>query len=153
MKKTLPVMIGAVAGLVIMSANPLWGQTDAKALLKQDVVKLVAGGFAVEEYGTVLPMNSDAVALKLTASAPANLMSRDRFLAVYSSFSTALVITTMKDMDLKASDDLIIRKTNKTGEPIKITVDIKMTSAGVSYKVVAAGYKSGSQVDWDQFFF
>jgi hypothetical protein len=145
MKKTL-LSILFCSGILIPS-NILLGQRDIKAILLRDIVKVENNMFQIEEFGILGTFDND-FAVKVTATAPKALLSRDNFLRFYGALSSSIFATYLSQEGIKAPDDLHIALKDKPGDPIDITVTITMSEKGIDYIVVTKNSKSSMNLHW-----
>jgi hypothetical protein len=146
MKKTL-FLIFFLLLIFVLSVNLSGQQRDIKAILKRDIVKVENGKFLIQEFGTVTTFDKD-FQVKVTASAPMALLSRDNFLRFYGAFSSSIFTTHFSQEGIKVPDDLHILLKDKPGDPVDITVDIVMSEKGVDYSVVTKNSKSKMNLQW-----
>jgi hypothetical protein len=142
MKKTLLSILFCSVILV-----PLIGQRDIKAILLRDIVRVENGMFSIREFGILSTFEKD-FAVKLTATAPKTLLSRDNFLRFYGALSSSIFATYLSQEGIKAPDDLHIALKDKPGDPIDITVTITMSEKGIDYTVVTKNSKSSMNLQW-----
>jgi hypothetical protein len=145
MKKTLLSIL--FCSLIFIPSVTLFGQRDIKAILLRDIVKTENGMFSIQEFG-IIPTFDKNFEVKVTASAPAALLSRDNFLRFYGALSTSIFSTYLSQNGIKAPDDLHIALRDKPGDAIDITVNIIMSEKGIDYTVVTADSKSKMNLQW-----
>ena len=139
MKKTLLSIL--FCSLIPFPSNTLLGQRDIKAILLRDIVKVENGTFSIREFGILSTFDKD-FAVKVTATAPKALLSRDNFLRFYGALSSSIFSTFLSQEGIKAPDDLHILLKDKPGDPIDITVNITMSEKGIDYTVATKNSKS-----------
>jgi hypothetical protein len=122
-------------------------QRDIKAILSRDVVKVENGMFSIQEFG-ILGTFDKNFEVKVTATAPNTLLSRDNFLRFYGALSSSIFSTYLSREGIKAPDDLHILLKDKPGDPIDITVNITMSEKGIDYTVVTKNSKSKTNLQW-----
>jgi hypothetical protein len=147
MKKTLLSILFCSVILVLISSNILLGQRDIKAILLRDIVKVENGMFSIQEFG-ILGTFDKNFEVKVTATAPESLLSRDNFLRFYGALSSSVFSTYLSQEGIKAPDDLHILLKDKPGDPIDITVNITMSEKGIDYTVVTKNSKSRMNLQW-----
>lgn len=145
MKKTLLSIL--FCSLIFVPSQTLYGQRDIKAILLRDIVKSENGMFSIHEFG-IIPTFDKNFEVKVTASAPSGLISRDNFLRFYGALSTSIFSTYLSQNGIKAPDDLHIALRDKPGDTIDITVNIIMSEKGIDYTVVTADSKSKMNLQW-----
>jgi hypothetical protein len=145
MKKTLLSILFCSA--ILIPSNTLLGQRDIKAILLRDIVKVENGTFSIQEFGILSTFDKD-FAVKITATAPMALLSRDNFLRFYGALSSSIFATYLSQEGIKAPDDLHIALKDKPGDPIDITVTITMSEKGIDYSVVTKNSKSSMNLQW-----
>lgn len=145
MKKTLLSIL--FCSVILIPSNILLGQRDIRAILLRDIVKVENGMFSIEEFGTLGTFDKD-FAVKVTATAPKALLSRDNFLRFYGALSSSIFATYLSQEGIKAPDDLHIALKDKPGDPIDITVTITMSEKGIDYIVVTKNSKSSMNLHW-----
>lgn len=145
MKKALLSIL--FCSVILFPSSTLLGQRDIKAILLRDIVKVENGMFSVREFGILSTFDKD-FAVKVTATAPATLLSRDNFLRFYGALSSSIFATYLSQEGIKAPDDLHIALKDKPGDPIDITVTIIMSEKGINYTVVTKNSKSSMDLLW-----
>lgn len=147
MKKTLLSILFCSVVLILIPAGHLLGQRDIKAILLRDIVKVENEMFSIQEFGILSTFDKD-FEVKVTATAPKALLSRDNFLRFYGALSSSIFATYLSQEGIKAPDDLHICLKDKPGDPIDITVDIIMSENGIDYTVVTKNSKSSMNLHW-----
>lgn len=127
--------------------NNLFGQRDIKAILLRDIVKEANGMFSIQEFGVLGTFDKD-FEVKVIATAPKALLSRDTFLRFYGALSSSIFSTYLSQEGIKAPDDLLISLKDKPGNPIDITVNIRMSEKGIDYTVITKNSKSEMNLHW-----
>lgn len=151
MKKSFLTRICLLICIVALSVAKCFGQADLKPTLLKDIVKTENGKFIAEEYG-ILVTQGKILEVKFSAVSPSDIISRDNFISIFSSFSNSLIVTTLRINQMKVNGDLIITRRDKSSKPADITVQIEMNIDGLRYKVNAKDYTASNNIDWDQFF-
>ena len=147
MKKTLLSILFCSLILILIPSNTLLGQRDIKAILLRDIVKVENGMFSIQEFGILGTFDKD-FEVKVTATAPKALLSRDNFLRFYGALSSSIFSTYLGREGIKAPDDLHILLKDKPGDPIDITVNITMSEKGIDYTVVTKNSQSKMNLQW-----
>jgi hypothetical protein len=147
MKKTLLSILFCSLIIILIPSNILLGQRDIKAILLRDIVKAENGMFSIQEFG-ILPTFDKDFEVKVTASAPIALLSRDNFLRFYGALSSSVFSTYLSQEGIKAPDDLHILLKDKPGDPMDITVTISMSEKGIDYTVETKNSKSKKNLLW-----
>jgi hypothetical protein len=142
---TVPFLFCAIA-LNLLSLN-LLAQRDLKTILMGEVVKVEDGNYSIEEYG-ILSSFDKMYEVKITATAPVSLLSRDNFIRFYGAFSTSILATWFNQEGIRQPDDLHMALSATPGDPIDIEVTIAMNEKGVDYVVSSNGSKSKMQIQW-----
>jgi hypothetical protein len=145
MKKTLLSIL--LSSVILVPSNTLLGQRDIKAILLRDIVKVENGMFSIQEFGILTTFDKD-FEVKVTATAPIALLSRDNFLRFYGALSSSIFSTYLSQEGIKAPDDLNISLKDKPGDPIDITVSIIMSDKGIDYTVETKNSKSQMNLQW-----
>jgi len=146
MKKTL-LSILFCSVILILIPNILLGQRDIKTILLRDIVKVENGMFSIQEFGILGTLDKD-FEVRVTATAPKALLSRDNFLRFYGALSSSIFATYLSQEGIKAPDDLHICLKDKPGDPIDITVNITMSEKGIDYTVLTKNSKSQMNLQW-----
>jgi hypothetical protein len=147
MKKTLLSILFCSIILILIPSGTLLGQRDIKAILLRDIVKVENGMLSIQEFGILGTFDKD-FEVKVTATAPAALLSRDNFLRFYGALSSSIFSTYLSQEGIKAPDDLHILLKDKPGDPIDITVNITMSEKGIDYSVVTKNSQSEMNLHW-----
>ena len=145
MKKTLLSIL--LCSVILIRSNTLLGQRDIKAILLRDIVRVENGMFSIQEFGILSTFDKD-FEVKVTATAPMALLSRDNFLRFYGALSSSIFSTYLSQEGIKAPDDLHISLKDKPGDPIDITVNITMSEKGIDYTVETKNSKSQMNLQW-----
>ena len=153
MKRLFSTGLILVICLSLLSSEKSFGQSDIKTRLLKDVVKTENGRFTLQQFGFLVTIEANILEVKITSTAPANLISRDNFLNISSSLANGILASTLKLNNLTGNQDLhlVLREV-----PVKapdITINITMKADGISYKATAKGYEGSNDMGWDQFIF
>lgn len=147
MKKTLFSFMVCSVLFIIFPPQNLMGQRDIKKILLRDIVKVENGMYTIQEFG-ILPTFDKDFEVKVTATAPVELISRDNFLRFYGALSSSIFATYLSQEGIKAPDDLNITLKDKPGDTIDITVNIAMSEQGIDYIVETKNSKSKMNLHW-----
>lgn len=132
---------------VLISSSVLFAQRNIKSELKRDVVKIEDGRYTIEEYGLISSFDKD-YEVKISASAPVSLLSRDNFMRYYGAFSSSIFSTWFSQEGIKAPDDLLVVLKEKPGKQVELTVTITMSESGVDYVIATKNSKSAMTIQW-----
>jgi hypothetical protein len=132
---------------ILISLSVLFAQKGLKAALLRDIVKVGNGMFSIQEFGILATFDKN-LEVKITATAPETLLSRDNFLRFYGAFSSSVFSTYLSQEGIKAPDDLHIILKDKPGNPIDIEVTISMSGKGVDYAIVTKNSTSKMNIQW-----
>ena len=132
---------------VLISGYKLFAQRDIISELKQDVVKIEGDQYTIQEYGLIGSFDKD-YEVKISASAPVSLLSRDNFMRYYGAFSSSVFSTYFSQEGIKAPDDLLLVLKEKPGNPVELTVTISMSESGVDYVIATKDSKSEMTIQW-----
>ena len=109
--------------------------------------------FIAEEYGSIVNIQTNFLEVKITATAPVDIISRDNFISIYSEMAISILSSALKDINIVPNDAFNLIRHAKNQEPAKIIIQIEMTKDGLSYKVNSGtSYSSSNKLSWDQFF-
>lgn len=147
MKKNVLMAIVLFICLNFMDSGVSYAQRNIKAELKQEIVKIENGNYSIEEFGVIGTFDKD-YQVKVSASAPINLISRDNFARYYGAFSSSVFVTYLNQEGIKAPDDLLLVRKEKPGESIDLTVTILMNEKGIDYVVESENSKSKMNIQW-----
>ena len=138
---------------LVFVASLSFGQTDIKSKLFKDIVKTENGNYIVEENGFIVALKANILEVKITASCPVSVMSRDNFILIFSAFGNSMIVSALKSINDQGNDELILVRRDKAIGPADMTIQIEMDSNGLKYKVIAKGYTESNTLTWDQFVF
>jgi hypothetical protein len=152
MKNTILIRTCFLISLFLIVTQS-FGQTDFKSKLFKDFVKTENGKYTAEENGFVVSMKANILEVKITASCPTSVMSRDNFILTFSSFGNCMIASALKNINDQGNEELVLVRRDKPIGPADITIQIEMNVNGLNYKVTAKGYQGSNTLTWDQFFF
>jgi hypothetical protein len=147
MKKSILSILFCILILNLIPFSTLFAQKDIKATLLRDIVKVENGMFSIQEFGILATFDKN-FEVKINATAPETLLSRDNFLRFYGAFSSSVFTTYLSQEGVKAPDDLHILLKDKPGDPIDIEVTITMSEKGVDYAIVTKNSTSKMNIQW-----
>lgn len=147
MKKQTKSQLATLAVILVFPFQFLFAQRDIKGELNNDLVQIKNGYYAIEEYGLIASFDKE-YEVKISASAPITLMSRDNFVRYYGAFSSSIFSTWMSQEGIKAPDDLLLVRTDKPGANIDLTVTIEMNEKGIDYVVQSENSNSKMNIQW-----
>ncbi len=136
----------------VLVVTQSFGQTDLKSKLFKDFVKIENGKYTAELNGFVVAIKANTLEVKITASCPISVMSRDNFVLTFSAFGNSIIASALKNINDQGNDELVLERRDKPIGPADITIHIEMNANGLNYKVTAKGYESSNTLTWDQFF-
>ncbi len=152
MKNSILIRICLLLSLIFNIALS-FSQTDLKSKLFKDFVKTENGKYTTEQNGFVVALKAHILEVKITASCPAAVMSRDNFILIFSAFGNSMITSALKSINDQGNDELILVRREKPIGPADINIEIEMDSNGLKYKVIAKGYTGSNTLTWDQFIF
>jgi hypothetical protein len=133
----------------LISINSSFAQKDYSARLKKEIVKIDAGKYVSNDYQYLKFSNGNTMQIKVSASCPVEVMTRDIFINIYSTVSTMMLLATFAEAgveipDMKELDELI-------GDP-DITYNIVMAKNGMQIQVITSQGKENVTMKWDDLF-
>lgn len=133
----------------LISINSSFAQKDFTARLKKEIVKIDAGKYVSNDYQYLKFSNGNTMQIKVSASCPVDVMTRDNFINIYSTVSTMMLLATFAEAnteipDMKELDELI-------GDP-DITYNIVMAKNGMQIQVITSQGKENVTMKWDDLF-
>ena len=153
MRKSILYVFFMAIFLLILPVTSSFGQPDVKSRLLKSVVKTENNKFIAEEYGSIVNIQTNFLEVKITATAPVDIISRDNFISIYSEMAISILSSALKDINIVPNDAFNLIRHAKNQEPAKIIIQIEMTKDGLSYKVNSGtSYSSSNKLSWDQFF-
>jgi hypothetical protein len=150
-KSILYISLMAICLLVLPVTNS-FGQPDVKSRLLKNIVKTENGKFIAEEYGSIVNIKTNFLEVQITATAPANIISRDNFISIYSEMAISILSSALKDINIKPNDAFNLIRHGKLQKPAAIIIQIDMSKDGLSYKVNSENSSSSNMLSWDQFY-
>lgn len=139
--------------ILILVVSQVIGQTDLKSKLFRDFVKTENGKYTAEENGFVVALKANILEVKITASCPVTVMSRDNFILTFSAFGNSMIASALKNINDQGNEELVLERRDKAIKDADISIQIEMNANGLKYKVIAKGYTGSNSLTWDQFFF
>lgn len=144
MKKLYLFLVVTAITVISVSA-----QTDWKKLLKQDLVEFKGTDMLAKEYTLCTWEDGTSVQIMTSAKSPADVMSRDNFVSIYSTYTTLILLTIFEEAELEIPqmttlDELI-------GDP-DITIHIEMTKNGMQMQVKSEEGVDQETMTWEQVF-
>ncbi len=124
-------------------------QKDHTAELKKNLVTIEEGNYKAFDFMYLKFSNGNTMQIKISATCPVDIMSRDNFVSMYSTYGTILLLATFAEAgvempDIKDLDELI-------GEP-DITYNFVMTKNGMQIQVGTNQGKENVTMKWDEVF-
>ena len=147
MKKQIFFCLVGLAIIILIPFNTMYAQPNIKALLSKDIVKVENGTYSIQEFG-VLATFEQPLLVKITATTPVSLLSRDNFLRFYGALSTSILSTYLSQEGKKVPNDLHLLLSEPTGSPVDIEVTITMNERGVDYVVITKNVTSKMDLQW-----
>jgi len=147
MKRTLSSFFLCSIIFFLCSSGVLLGQRDIKATLLQDIVNVENSVYSIQEYGILGTFDKD-FQVKITATTPQALLSRDNFIRFYGALSSSIFATYLNQEGIKTPDDLHIALKDKPGDHFYITVSITMSEKGIDYTIATKNSESRMNLHW-----
>jgi len=135
--------------VALISISSSFAQKDFSARLKKEIVKIEAGKYVSNDYELLKFSNGNTMQIKVSATCPVEVMTRDNFISIYSTISIMMLLATFSEAgleipDMKELDELI-------GDP-DITYNIVMAKNGMQIQVITAQGKKNATMKWDDLF-
>lgn len=141
----------ASLALVFIGLNSIQAQTDASAKLKEELVTISNGKYQIEDFQLLTFSNDATLQLKTTATAPEGVISRDQFVAIYSSVGVFMIVSilgeagvSIDDVDFKELDELI--------GVADISIHLEMTKNGLQMAITTEEGTERETITWNEFF-
>ncbi|HSV76716.1 MAG TPA: hypothetical protein VLH37_06755, partial [Bacteroidales bacterium] len=133
--------------LLSLTAPLAMGQQDIQAKMRQDIVSIKEGRFTAQEFMLLTYHDESTIQVKISASAPVDVMSRDFFVSFFSSNSILMLIAMLDE----AGDEIpAIREIDELiGDP-DITINFVMTRNGVQTQVITFDTRENYTLSWDE---
>lgn len=147
MKKQFFTCIIYLAVAILLSSGSLYAQRNIKALLNRDIVKVENGSYSIQEFGLLASFEKQ-YQVKISATAPVSLLSRDNFLRFYGALSTSILSTYLSQEGQKVPNDLHLLLAEPSDEPADIEVTITMNERGVDYVLATKNMTSRMDLQW-----
>jgi len=124
-----------------------FSQKDYSQKFKKEIVKIETGKFTIENFMLMQLSNDKTVQVKLSATCPIEVMSRDNFISLFKTWSTDMLHNFFSDEDMKLTklnelDELI-------GEP-DIKLHFVMTKNGLQVQTEIFGEKGNHTGTWQE---
>lgn len=146
--KTL-VSVLAICAIALFCSPQSFAQKDYSALLKKEIVKIENGKFVSAEYMLLKFGNGETAQVKVSASCPVDVMSRDNFISLYSNISVLLLLATFNETEQGMPD--ILDLDELIGDP-DLTYHFVMAKNGIQIQVASGEEKENVTLTWDQLF-
>lgn len=121
-----------------------FAQKDHSAYLKKDLVKIEGGKYVSTSYHFLTFDDGHTAQIKMAATCPIDVMSRDNFISIYSTYGTIFLLELFKETgtpDIKELDELI-------GDP-DITIKFVMAKNGVQLQIIGNGTQENLTLKWE----
>jgi hypothetical protein len=151
--KTIPYMKPFFNLLLIFTIINGFAQTDWEEELTENVVTVENGKYSVVKYMLYSVENGSSMQVKTSAVAPIGVISRDKFVAFYSTYTTIAMLTAiltqvgidhLYDLKSKELDELI-------GQP-DLSIHLEMTKAGFQLQLTVDGETMRETMTWEDFY-
>lgn len=134
--------------VLLLTACIGFSQIDYAKEIKEDLVKIEAGYYTAQEYSLLTFSNGTIFQLKLSATCPVDVASRDFFVSFYSSYLIILLYATFSEIGelpvIKEIDELI-------GDP-DITYNFIMTKNGIQIQIISSEGQENQTMHWQDVF-
>ena len=135
----------ALAAIVTLAAVSVSAQASIASRLKADVVEIYNGKYTATDYYYLVIDYGTTAQMKVTANCPVDVMSRDNFVSIYSSYSVILLISMFIEAgydipDIQEMDELI-------GDP-DITIKMVMAKNGMQIQVISTEGQENMTMTW-----
>ena len=137
----------AISLLLVLNANTFSQSGDFSERLKKDIVTVVNNNYTSVNYSFLTFADGNTAQIKLSATCPVSVISRDNFIDITSSFSIILLVATFAEIgmpDIKELDELI-------GDP-DLTYNFVMAKNGMQVQIVTNEGRENITLTWDQVF-
>ena len=139
--------------LLILTTIKSYAQTDWKEELTKNIVKVEYGKYYVEKYMLYTVENNASIQVKTSAVAPIEVISRDKFVAFYSTYTTIIILTAiLTKVGIDNLSDLNSHELDKLiGQP-DLSIHLEMTKTGFQLQLTADGGTSRQTMTWEDFY-
>lgn len=135
--------------MMLAFSTSLMAQNDYSARLKKETISIQDGKFTVNDYDYLKFPNENTMQIKVSASCPVDVMSRDNFINIYSTVSTMMVLATFSEAGVEIPD---IKELDELIGDADITYNIIMAKNGMQIQVTTNEGKENITMKWEEFF-
>lgn len=143
-KKTLSVLL-----LFFFCATISFAQKDYSIELKKELVKTEAGKFSAQDLMLLKFSNETVMQVKISAICPVEVMSRDNFISIYSTYGIILLLATFQEAGLEMPD--INELDELIGDP-DLTYNFVMAKNGMQIQIITSEGKENVTMQWEEIF-
>lgn len=146
MKRLLYTLLVVIFAGIAFSG---FAQKDYSARLKQEIVKIEGGKYTAQDFLYLTFNDGTTRQVKLSASSPTDVMSRDNFISFYSTYGTMFLLSIFHEAnietpDIKELDELI-------GDP-DLTINFIMAKNGMQIQIITNEGRENITMKWDEIF-
>ncbi len=140
-----------ILALILIGLNGIQAQTDASAKLKEELVTITNGKYQIEDFQLLTFANDATLQLETTASAPQGVISRDQFVAIYSSVGLFMIVSILGEAGMSI-DDVSFKELDELIGVADISIHLEMTKNGLQMAVTTEDGTERETMTWDEFF-
>lgn len=137
--------------LLIVTLSVSFAQEDWNAKLKKDLVTISDSKFKIESFELLTFANDATLQYKTTATGPTNVISRDQFVSIYSTFGTFMLISILGEAGVNI-DDVDIQELDELIGEADISIHMEMAKNGMQLAITTSDGTERQTITWKEFF-
>ncbi len=133
----------------LFSISSSFAQTNFSARLKKEIINIEASKYIANEFKYLTFSNGNTMQIKITATSPVDVMSRDNFINIYSTLSTMMLLITFAEAEIEIP---AMRELDELIGEADITYNLVMTRNGIQIQVITGQTRENVTMTWAEFF-
>lgn len=150
MKKLFAFKASPIFIILLILSNNIYSQKDWSAKLNKVLITEKDGKYSIEDF-MLIETDGKSLQIKMSATAPTNVIGRDNFVSFYAIHGTMIILSmveksgkSISDIDIKTLDEVI-------GEP-DITITFVVAKNGFQLQLTSAKGTKKTTRTWDEVF-
>lgn len=146
MKRIISTLALLFVGLSFAQA-----QTNPAEKLKEELVTVSNGKYQIEDFQLLTFANDATLQLKTTAAGPEGVISRDQFVAIYSSVGVFMIVAILSEAGVSI-DDVNFKDLDELIGVADISIHLEMTKNGLQMAITTEDGTERETMTWEEFF-
>lgn len=138
----------AIFIFALLSTNILFAQSGSEKKLKEDLVNVIDNNYVIDDF-LLIKTGEKQFQIKMSANAPLDIINRDNFISIYSTFGTMMLLSIFEE-DGYSITDLDITDLDELIGQAEITINLIMAKNGMQMQIITDEGTERITMTWEE---